>query len=156
MRRRATVGLLVGMAMLFLSAYPGTASAASEGAIVIAERQAIMWSMQVHFNAIKKDIGAGDNKAVEEHASAINGFAKVLINFFPKGSGSEAGKTRALPKIWEDWDKFTERPKVLAAESEKLMQIAKSGGDAKAMGDQFAALGKDACGACHENYRARK
>jgi len=154
MRNRAMMGLLGGMALVLIAGSPGAASAASDGAAALAERQAVMWSMQVHFNAIKDAIGAGNNKAVEDHASAINGFAKVLVNFFPKGSGPEAGKSRALPKIWEEWDEFTKRPEALAVESEKLMQIAKSGGDAKAMGDQFGALGKNACGTCHQNYRA--
>ncbi len=73
---------------------------ADSTADAIATRQAIMKSFGAHFGGIKAAALAGNGKAVAGHATAINALSKVLGNFFPKGSGAEAGiKTRAQPAI---------------------------------------------------------
>ena len=56
------------------------------------------------------------------------------------------------------WKKPKEFKKILDAfktESAKLVKIA-DGGDVKAFGDQFKALGKNVCGTCHKAFREKK
>lgn len=148
----AVAAALLGGSLLF----GGTAAlAAMEGADSIMVRKAVMTSLGAHNAAIKAGIAAGDAKTVAAQAKAINRLAGVLIGMFPEGSGPEAGDTAALPAVWDKWDDFMKRPKVLAAESEKLAKIAEAG-DASAMGDQFGKMGKEGCGGCHETFRKKK
>ena len=91
----------------------GSVSAAGGGAEAIAKRQAVMKSIGAHVGGLKGALKANNGKAVAMHAGAINGLAKVLVGFFPKGSGPEAGvKTRALAKIWQDWDNFKKHARI--------------------------------------------
>ncbi len=153
MRKLLTVGALAAFALVTVGA---SGARADDGAAAVAKRQAVMKSMGAHMGGIKGAMKAGNGKAVAMHAGAINSLAKVLVGFFPKGSGPESGaKTRALPKIWAEWDKFKAVPATLAAESAKLVQTAK-GGDMKAIGAQFGAMAKAGCGGCHKPYRKPK
>ena len=153
--KHSVIGAVAAASLLF--AVGGSVSAAGGGAQAVAERQAVMKSIGAHMGGLKGALKANNGKAVAMHAGAINGLAKVLIGFFPKGSGPEAGvKTRALPKIWQDWDNFKKVPVILATESGKLVQVAKGGGDAKAMMAQFGKMAKGGCGGCHKPYRAPK
>ena len=130
--------------------------AAAETDTAIATRQAIMKSFGAHFGAIKAAAQAGDAKTVVGHATAINALGKVVGNFFPEGSGeSMSMKTRALPVIWSDWNGFAGKAGALVEESGKLIDVAKAGGDSGALMAQFGALGKNACGSCHQTYRAK-
>jgi cytochrome c556 len=79
--------------------------------------------------------------------------AGVIPSFFDKGTGSEAGKTAALPAIWEKWDDFKAAAAKLGTESAKLAEAAKEGNQA-AVAAQFSALAKS-CDGCHEIFRAK-
>ncbi len=153
--KHGVIGAVAAVSLLV--AVGGSVWAAGSGAQAVAERQAVMKSIGAHMGGLKGALKAGNGKAVAMHAGAINGLAKVLVGFFPKGSGPESGaKTRALPKIWQDWANFQKVPATLAAESGKLVQVAKGGGDAKAMMAQFGKMAKMGCGGCHKPYRAPK
>jgi cytochrome c556 len=136
----------------------GTVSQAAENpAALIEYRQAIMKAIGGHIGAIvmvvKGDVSFTDE--VAGHAHAINEMSKTLPRLFPKGSGKEAGETRALPVIWERWDEFEAKIKTLQAESAKLAEVAK-GGDRAAIAQQTQALGNDGCGSCHKTFREKK
>ena len=74
---------------------------------------------------------------------------------FPKGSGRDVyPETRALPEIWNDWDKFGAAAKNMEVQSAKLVAAAESG-DVAAIGAQLQNLGKS-CGGCHKPFRAEK
>lgn len=130
---------------------------ADAGAGEIAYRKDLMKAVGGHMGAMKGIIkGTTGNKAnFAAHAQGMLGLAKITGSAFPKGSGPESGKTRALPKVWEDAAGFQKAIDAFVAESEKLVKAVESG-DMKAAGAQFAALGKDACGTCHKAYRAEK
>ncbi|MFI4988407.1 MAG: c-type cytochrome, partial [Alphaproteobacteria bacterium] len=93
-----------------------------------------------------------DAKNVVAHAEAIHALSTLVAAAFPKGSGSGAGKTRAKDEIWTQWDDFTKLAMALESESAKLVEVAKTG-DMKAIAAQVGALGKNACGACHNDFR---
>ena len=77
-----------------------------------------------------------------------------LLNWFPKGSGPEAGvKTYALPAIWQKQDDFTKIGKTMQAEAIKLDQVANSR-NLDALKAEAVTMGK-ACKACHDDYRSK-
>ena len=87
------------------------------------------------------------------NTQTIKDRSAYLLNWFPKGSGPEAGvKTYALPAIWQKQDDFTKLGKAAQAEAIKLDQVAASK-DQNALKAQALATGK-ACKACHDNYRS--
>ena len=129
--------------------------AASNGATALKERAAVMSSLAAHLGGIKAALGAKNGKAIAAHATAVSRLAAVLPNFFPKGSGPEAGKTRALPKIWTDWNGFVKVSNTLSTEAATLAKIA-GGGDMGAVGAQFGKMAKLGCGGCHKPYRGPK
>jgi cytochrome c556 len=67
--------------------------------------------------------------------------------------GSEGGRTRARPVIWEEFDEFSSLLDDLRARSEALADVAgQDDRDAK-----MAAVGEvgKACKACHDRFRAK-
>jgi len=71
--------------------------------------------------------------------------------WFPKGSGPEAGKTAALPEIWTKPEDFKAAQKAFSDATPKLLAAANSG-DIEAVRTNFAAVGKT-CKGCHEPFR---
>ncbi len=69
-------------------------------------------------------------------------------------AGSDKGETRAKPEIWSDAAGFKKVMDNFQAEASKLAQVAKTATSVDQVRGQFGALGK-ACGACHDNYRAK-
>ena len=153
MKARIVASAVVAGAVLMGAS--GAGVAAGSGAAVIKERAAVMKSLGAHLGGIKGALGAKNGKAIAMHAGAVGQLATIIPNLFPKGSGPEAGKTRALPKIWEDWDGFVKVSNTLASEAATLAKIA-AGGDMKAAGAQFGKMAKMGCGGCHKPYRAPK
>jgi len=87
------------------------------------------------------------------NTQTIKDRSAYLLNWFPKGSGPEAGvKTYALPAIWQKQDDFTKIGKEMQAEAIKLDQVANSR-NLDALKSQAVTLGK-ACKACHDPYRS--
>ena len=77
-----------------------------------------------------------------------------VVPTFPAGSDNVAkkGKTRSLPKIWENFPDFGAKAK---AYREAVVALAGVAGDGKdALGPAVGALGKT-CGECHNTYRAK-
>lgn len=81
-----------------------------------------------------------------EMASQLN-----YMRGFP--AGSEGGKTRAKPGIWDNIEDFEAKLEDLRSESTKLAQVA-SGGDREAIVGQFKATA-GTCKACHDEYKSK-
>lgn len=141
-----------------LVAMSGATAFAASGAESLALRKAVMQSIGAHFGATVAAIKSGDKKRIQaaaRQAMAINHLSKIIPVVTPSGSGQAAGKSRALPKIWQDWAGFQKAAANLTAESAKLVAALKTG-DAKAAMSQFGRTGKVGCGGCHGTYRAKK
>ncbi|HYJ36730.1 MAG TPA: cytochrome c, partial [Rhizomicrobium sp.] len=101
---------------------------------------------------LKKPKVDWDNTIIP-NAETLKGRSAFLLNWFPKGSGPEAGvKTYALPVIWQKNDDFQKLGKAAQAEAIKLDQVANSRNQ-DALKAQAVAMGK-ACKACHDGYRS--
>lgn len=80
---------------------------------------------------------------------------KASVNqqqWFAKGTGPEAGKTRALPVIWEKTADFEAAQKMLAEKAPLLASAVKSK-DIDAVKKAFGDVG-GACKNCHDTFRA--
>ncbi len=93
-----------------------------------------------------------DFVALEKAADAVNKASIDQQQWFPKGSGPEAGKTRAMPEIWSKPDDFTAAQKMFSDRSPKLLAAAKAK-DLAAVTAAFREVG-GACKNCHDTFRA--
>ena len=99
------------------------------------------------------------SKAGTPNMAKIKTAAKVVSEasidqgrWFPHGTGPEAGKTRALPIIWEKPQDFQAAQKVFTDAAPKLLAAANAG-DIGAVKTSFSEVGK-ACKNCHDTFRA--
>ncbi|MFV0477306.1 MAG: c-type cytochrome [Parahaliea sp.] len=75
----------------------------------------------------------------------------LLRGFAP---GSEKGKTRAKPEIWENMADFEQKFSDLQRAADALEEIVDDGGDRKAIAGAIGNVGK-ACKACHDDYKSK-
>ena len=132
-----------------------TASVSSQGLAqddVIEKRQKAMKSNSADVKAIKGAVESKDYATIETKAKDIMGTADKIPSLFPKGSN--VGKTKATPAIWEKSDEFAKSAKNLSKASGELASAAKSQDDA-AVEAKFKAVG-EACASCHKAFRAEK
>lgn len=100
--------------------------------------------------------GEVDYDAAAAQTAADNMGALTSYNighlFMPGTSSAESDKTRALPKIWEDFPGVQEKGGALADAVKVMQGVAGAGKD-----EMVAALGPlgGTCKACHDNYRAK-
>jgi len=95
---------------------------------------------------------APDFAALEKAAEIVSKASVDQQQWFPKGTGPEAGKTRALPEIWSKPDEFTAAQKMFAERAPKLLAAAKTK-DVAAITAAFKDVG-GACKNCHDTFRA--
>jgi cytochrome c556 len=161
MQRRFTGWIIVGVLVLTTSLGAATSLAADEPANVVKYRRAFMDANQANVAMIaalvKGQVSLPDQ--LVPHANALAEQGKLLSadlkQLFPEGTTKQAGfDTAALPAIWDKWSEFEQTAKSFAEESAKLAEVAK-GGDMTAIGQQLGALGKNACGSCHQTFRAK-
>ena len=93
--------------------------------------------------------GAGDRVKIADWALKIQTSASKIAGLFPKGSTDP--KSRAKPEIWTHWDKFMADAVDLQRQTEKLVEIAKTG-DMKATQAQMVIVGKGSCIDCHDDF----
>jgi cytochrome c556 len=131
------------------------AQADKEG--VIKARQDAMKAMGKSMASVKGYLeGKNDLQQAQQGAQTIAATAPKLPEAFPPGTGMAefAGTSGAKPAIWAEWDKFVAAQKNLVNESQKLVEVVKSG-DKSLIGQQFAATGKNGCGSCHNTFREK-
>lgn len=134
----------------------GFAAAGDAPADIIKARQEHLKDMGAQMKAIVGQIKAGtlDRTVMAAAATKIAGYSHEIPNWFPKGTGPEAGvKTAAKPEIWTQAPDFQTAADALPPEADKLVAVVATG-DAAAIGAQLQATGK-ACGGCHKPFRVK-
>jgi cytochrome c556 len=106
------------------------------------------------FKAVRDQANATtpDFAALEKNAQIINEASVNQQQWFPKGTGPEAGKTRALPEIWTKPADFEAAQKMLSERAPKLLAAVKTK-DVDAVKAAFKETG-GACKNCHDTFRS--
>jgi cytochrome c556 len=106
------------------------------------------------FKAVRDGVKAStpDWAAIEKAAADVNHASVNQAQWFPKGTGPEAGKTRALPEVWSKPDDFAAAQKMFEDKSAALLAAAKTK-DADAVNKAFRETG-GACKNCHDTFRS--
>lgn len=151
--------ILMGGAMTLAAALAAPSLlSAQDPADVVKQRQEAMKQIGGHMKAINEFVESGNGSAedVAARAAVIQETAGKIPSLFPQGTSMDdgVGKTGAKPIIWTDWSGFEAAAKKMGAEAGELSTTAGSG-DKTAIAAQFAALGKDGCGGCHQTFRQK-
>lgn len=147
-------GLVTAVAVGSMALAGGHSSSPEEKAIKARKAQMQLYSFHLGIlGAMAK--GEMDYNADLASAAATSLAAVANSNqmaMWPPGTDSDtmAGKTRALPAIWQDGSKAVEISMQLAAASSTMAESAGNGVDG--IRSAIGAVGK-ACGACHDDYR---
>jgi cytochrome c556 len=106
------------------------------------------------FKAVRDGTKAStpDWAAIQKAAATVNEASINQAQWFPQGTGPEAGKTRALPEIWSKPADFTAAQKMFEERAPKLLAAARAK-DVDAVTKAFRDLG-GACKNCHDTFRA--
>ncbi len=153
-RTRALIVSTLGAAALL--AVAAIAEAQTNAAQTIGARQEAMKAQGAAMKTLTLMVRgetAWDQEAAIKAAFVLSDSSKAIPVVFPQGTGFEAGKTSALPVIWQQWTDFQDKAKSLTTESEKLTRLARAN-DVDGVKAQFPNVGKT-CGGCHETYRAK-
>jgi cytochrome c556 len=106
------------------------------------------------FKAVR-DQSKGSNPdfaALTKAAETVNKASIDQAQWFPKGTGPEAGKTRALPEIWTKQADFEAAMQKFSDAAPKLLAAAKAK-DVDAVGAAFKEVG-GTCKNCHDTFRS--
>lgn len=129
------------------------ALAADEPDKLLGYRQNLMKSVGANISNIAM-VAKGEVTFVQNvaaNARAIRDGLAAAGPLFPAGTGKEAGKTRALPSIWEDNAKFVKAMEDSVAAAEAMI-VAGETNDIGEIRKAIGALGKT-CGGCHDDFR---
>jgi|HigsolmetaAR204D_1030405.scaffolds.fasta_scaffold02490_5 cytochrome c556 len=95
--------------------------------------------------------GNPDWAALEKAALQVQQASVNQERWFPKGSGPEAGKTRALPEIWSKPNEFAAAAKLFEEQTPKLVAAVQSK-NVDAVNAALRDLG-GSCKNCHDKFR---
>jgi cytochrome c556 len=107
------------------------------------------------FKTVRDNVNAGDKAdfaAVQKAADEIHKASQNQQQWFPKGTGPEAGKTRAVPEIWVKPAEFTAAIKMFEERAPKLLAAVQTK-DIKQVQSAFREVG-GACKNCHDTFRS--
>lgn len=152
--KRTAINRLATVAVIAVATL--AAAGAGAGEADIKYRQAVMKAVGGHMGAISTILKSeGNTKHLKPHAEAMAALSEIAGDIFPENSSEMEGPTGALGAIWDKPKEFAAVQKTFRVEAGKLAKLA-GGGDMAAIGAQVAALGKNACKACHTDFRAKK
>jgi len=138
-----------------VAAAPAKVSGAEAAAIMKARHDG-MESMGKDLKTLHRDLDSDDPNVGEIRSAAADIYknSKAAANWFPAGTGPEAGKTAAKPEIWQNSQDFAVRLGVLQHYADQFYKAAITGdvGTLKANEDTLSG----ACKACHDRYRAEE
>ena len=145
----STAVLLLGLAFSgFVAAHGGATG-------VVKERMELMKTLgdrMKETGAMVKGKVAFRSEIIAANAREVQKAALDITRLFPKGSLKKP--TEALPRIWEEWDRFNDMTDRLTREAGKLNDVAIVG-DQREIMIQFTKVGKT-CSSCHTDFRKKK
>jgi cytochrome c556 len=143
---------MLGVAVAAAAAAPVLAATAGD---VIKNRIAGLRELGTQFKNVNDELKSNSPNAmiIQISARQMRDVARDQYQWFPKGSGPEAGvKTKAKPEIWAKPAEFKTAQDNFAKQANAFFQVA-SKGDVAKMRAQARLLGQS-CSACHRTFRA--
>lgn len=151
--------------MRFVTVVAAALLAASFSVSAFAD-EGLIKARQSHFKAVGGHMGAmaaivkgehADKGQLVGHARAMHHLARHTMGtgLWKQGTHNGNHKTRALPAIWQDIKKFEKIVADWVKHSEAAVKAAEAK-DMNAFKKAFGAMGKNACKACHTDFRAKK
>ena len=134
---------------------PGGAAAQAKPETLVKQRQAVMTLQGKYFGplaAMAQGKIPYNAQVAQRNAGFLDNLSRMAWDGFDPNTKGE--KSRALPAIWEQSDKFKSAAAQLENETAKLYQLTRSGDEA-AVKAQIGAVGKQ-CGSCHDNFRQKQ
>ncbi len=132
----------------------GEVSAHGGAAGVVKERMELMKSMGDRMKQMG-DMMKGklpfDAASIAVSAGKIEKSAPEIVHLFPERI--TYNPSEALPRIWEERERFDALAEQMVREAGKLSDVA-AGGDQRSTMVQFARLGKT-CSSCHTDFRKK-
>jgi cytochrome c556 len=152
---------LGGNAMVQASEGERVQLASAEQMAAVKERQELMKSIGGNMKTIADFLKESKGTAAEAQTAAAN--IGELAQKIPAAFETEAtlgemdtvGKNRGKPEIWLNWEGFVEHAETLEAKSAAVV-AAFEGGEASAIQAAVGDMGKNGCGACHDDFRGPK
>jgi cytochrome c556 len=121
--------------------------------VLVKQRQAVMTLQFKYFGPL---FGVAQGRVpynattVQRNAGLLDNLSRMAWDGFDPSTKGE--KTRALPAIYDNKEKFMQYSAQLENETSKLVAVSRSGDEA-AVKAQIGAVGK-VCGACHDAFRS--
>lgn len=126
----------------------------AQAAAIMKARHDGMESMGKDLKTLHRDLDSDDPNMSEVRSAAADIYknSKAATNWFPAGTGPEAGKTAAKPEIWQNPQDFAVKLGTLQHFADQFYKaaLADDAGTLKANEDTLSG----ACKACHDKYRA--
>jgi cytochrome c556 len=150
MKKNLTVAV-IGLTALFVS---GSVLAQAKPEVLVKQRQAAMTLIGKYFGPMG-GMAAGkvpyNAEVVKRNTGYLDALSKMPWDGF--NANTQDIKSKALPAIYSDTDKFKAAQDRFTGEVAKLVTTV-AGGDEAAIKAQLGATGKS-CGGCHENFRQK-
>jgi len=136
--------------------YATSVMAQAKPDVLVKQRQAVMVLQGKYFFGSLRPMALGkipyDANVVARNAGFLDNLSRMPWDGFAPGTKGE--KSAALPAVFDNKAKFDEAASRLENETSKLVSASRSGDEA-AVRAQIGAVDK-ACGACHQDFRAKK
>lgn len=119
---------------------------------IVKYRQFVMKALEAHMEAVRSVVvGKADYwNQVGDHAVAISGMSRAMLQLFPHWTGPHKVQTDALTTVWDRWPDFQTAALRFNTEAAGLVN-AVSSIDRRTIVGQFKNV-EHACTACHEQF----
>jgi len=145
----SALALTVGMG------YSIGALAQAKPEVQVKQRQAAMTLIGKYWgplNGMRQGKVPFNADVAARNAGFLEALSKMPWDTFGANTKDTTAKTKALPAIWENPDKFKEAQQHLMDAANKLAAVSK--GDEEGFKAAAGALGKT-CGGCHNDFRQK-
>ena len=137
------------LVLLAMSCFPLVSDAHQGAPDIVKERMDRFSEAKNQLKQIKKALSEGDFSTVQNTASSLRDWARVMPDYFPEGSGM--APSEASPRIWEEFEAFKGAAKNHENAATKLMEAADSGNKDISI-SAFKTLA-GTCSSCHRQFR---
>lgn len=152
--KKKLLSVCVALSLGAGAGYATTVLAQAKPEVLVKQRQAAMTLIGKYFGplgAMAQGKAPYDAAVAQRNSGYLEALSHMPWDGFNASTKDTSEKTRALPAIWENEAKFKEGQDRLMGAITKMAAASKDEAGFKAAAGEVA----KACGACHENFRAK-